>query len=115
LEVLSQPMVVAGRELFPSASIGISLWGPTYQRGEELLRDADAAMYRAKSSGRDRSMLFDGEMRAEALRLLDLEADLRRAINREAFEPWMQPIVRLSDGGIVGNEALLRWNHERDG
>ena len=115
LEVLGEPMVVSGRELFPSASIGIALWGPSYQRGEELLRDADAAMYRAKSGGRDRSMLFDAEMRAEALRLLDLEADLRRAINREAFEPWMQPIVRLSDGGIVGHEALLRWNHERDG
>jgi EAL domain-containing protein (putative c-di-GMP-specific phosphodiesterase class I) len=108
-------MVVAGRELFPSASIGIALWGPGYQRGEELLRDADAAMYRAKSGGRDRSMLFDAQMRAEALRLLDLEADLRRAIIREAFEPWMQPIVRLSDGEVVGHEALLRWNHERDG
>jgi diguanylate cyclase (GGDEF)-like protein len=115
LEALGQPMVVAGRELFPSASIGIALWGPGYERGEELLRDADAAMYRAKSGGRDRSMLFDAQMRAEALRLLDLEADLRRAINREAFEPWMQPIVRLADGEVVGHEALLRWNHERDG
>jgi diguanylate cyclase (GGDEF)-like protein len=112
---LGQPMIVAGRELFPSASIGISLWGPSYQRGEELLRDADAAMYRAKSSGRDRSMLFDARMRAEAIRLLDLEADLRRAINREAFEPWMQPIVRLTDGEVVGHEALLRWNHEQQG
>ncbi|QDQ74717.1 EAL domain-containing protein [Pseudoluteimonas lycopersici] len=115
LGVLGQPMVVAGRELFPSASIGIALWGPGYERGEELLRDADAAMYRAKSGGRDRSMLFDAQMRAEALRLLDLEADLRRAINREAFEPWMQPIVRLSDGEVVGHEALLRWNHEQQG
>jgi len=115
LEVLAQPMVVAGRELFPSASIGIALWGPGYQHGEELLRDADAAMYRAKSSGRDRSMLFDAQMRAEATRLLDLEADLRRAIKRESFEPWLQPIVRLSDGVVVGHEALLRWNHERHG
>jgi EAL domain-containing protein (putative c-di-GMP-specific phosphodiesterase class I) len=115
LDVLGQPMVVAGRELFPSASIGIALWGPGYEHGEDLLRDADAAMYRAKSGGRDRSMLFDAQMRAEATRLLDLEADLRRAINREAFEPWLQPIVRLSDGEVVGHEALLRWNHERDG
>ncbi|MFT3896480.1 MAG: EAL domain-containing protein [Thermomonas sp.] len=115
LDVLGQPMVVAGRELFPSASIGIALWGPGYEHGEELLRDADAAMYRAKSGGRDRSMLFDAQMRAEATRLLDLEADLRRAINRESFEPWMQPIVRLSDGVAVGHEALLRWNHEREG
>ena len=115
LAELGQPMIVAGRELFPSASIGIALWGPGYQHGEELLRDADAAMYRAKSAGRDRSTLFDAQMRAEALRLLDLEADLRRAINREAFEPWMQPIVRLSDGEVVGHEALLRWNHEQQG
>jgi diguanylate cyclase (GGDEF)-like protein len=115
LDVLGQPMVVAGRELFPSASIGIALWGPGYEHGEELLRDADAAMYRAKSGGRDRSMLFDAQMRAEAMRLLDLEADLRRAINREAFEPWMQPIVRLADGAVIGHEALLRWNHEREG
>ena len=115
LEVLGQPMSVAGRELFPSASIGIALWGPGYLQGEELLRDADAAMYRAKSAGRDRSMLFDADMRAEAMRLLDLEADLRRAINRESFEPWLQPIVRLSDGAVVGHEALLRWNHDRDG
>ncbi|HET7127325.1 MAG TPA: EAL domain-containing protein, partial [Lysobacter sp.] len=115
LEVLGQPMSVAGRELFPSASIGIALWGPSYLHGEELLRDADAAMYRAKSAGRDRSMLFDADMRAEAMRLLDLEADLRRAINRESFEPWLQPIVRLSDGAVIGHEALLRWNHDRDG
>ena len=115
LEALGQPMIVAGRELFPSASIGIALWGPTYRHGEELLRDADAAMYRAKSAGRDRSMLFDAQMRAEAIRLLDLEADLRRAINRDAFEPWLQPIVRLSDGKVVGHEALLRWNHEQRG
>ncbi len=115
LAELSQPMIVAGRELFPSASIGIALWGPAYRRGEELLRDADAAMYRAKSAGRHRSMLFDAQMRAEATRLLDLEADLRRALNREAFEPWLQPIVRLSDGAVVGHEALLRWHHEQRG
>ena len=115
LAELGQPMIVAGRELFPSASIGIALWGPAYRRGEELLRDADAAMYRAKSAGRHRSMLFDAQMRAEATRLLDLEADLRRALNREAFEPWLQPIVRLSDGAMVGHEALLRWHHEQHG
>ncbi|WP_345776353.1 bifunctional diguanylate cyclase/phosphodiesterase [Luteimonas salinisoli] len=115
LEALSSPVWVAGRELFPSASIGIAIWQPRYRHGEELLRDADAAMYRAKARGRDRSALFDEAMRAEATRLLDLEADLRRAIISDAFVPYFQPIVRLSDGAVVGHEALLRWNHDLRG
>lgn len=112
LRELSRPVWIAGRELFPSASIGISVWQPRYRYGEEMIRDADAAMYRAKERGRARSAVFDEAMRAEATRLLDLEADLRRAINKNAFEPWFQPIVRLADGEVVGHEALLRWNHE---
>ncbi|WP_343225007.1 EAL domain-containing protein [Luteimonas sp. MC1895] len=112
---LGRPMWVAGRELFPSASVGIAMWQPRYHHGEDLLRDADAAMYRAKALGRDRSELFDEEMRAEATRLLDLEADLRRAILSDAFEPWFQPIVDLATGLVVGHEALLRWNHELQG
>ncbi|WP_238333446.1 sensor domain-containing phosphodiesterase [Luteimonas marina] len=115
LRKLGRSMWVAGRELFPSASIGIALWQPRYRHADELLRDADAAMYRAKARGRDRSERFDEEMRAEAMRLLDLEADLRRAIQRDAFEPYFQPIVRLSDGAVVGHEALLRWRHELHG
>ncbi|MEN1924855.1 putative bifunctional diguanylate cyclase/phosphodiesterase [Luteimonas qiangzhengi] len=112
LRELARPVWIAGRELFPSASIGISVWQPRYRYGEEMIRDADAAMYRAKARGRARSAVFDEAMRAEATRLLDLEADLRRAINKKAFEPYFQPIVRLSDGEVVGHEALLRWNHE---
>ena len=115
LAELGRPMWVAGRELFPSASVGIAMWQPRYQHGEDLLRDADAAMYRAKARGRDRSELFDEEMRAEATRLLDLEADLRRAILADAFEPWFQPIIDLATGSVVGHEALLRWNHEVHG
>ncbi len=112
LRELSRPVWIAGRELFPSASIGISVWQPRYRHGEEMLRDADAAMYRAKERGRARSVVFDEAMRAEATRLLDLEADLRRAINSNAFEPWYQPIVDMASGDVVGYEALLRWNHE---
>nr|WP_243708159.1 EAL domain-containing protein [Luteimonas arsenica] len=112
---LGRPMWIAGRELFPSASVGIAMWQPRYHHGEDLLRDADAAMYRAKALGRDRSELFDEEMRAEATRLLDLEADLRRAILSDAFEPWFQPIVDLATGKVVGHEALLRWNHDLQG
>ena len=115
LEELGRPMWIAGRELFPSASIGIALWDPRYRRGEDMLRDADAAMYRAKAHGRDRSAIFDEEMRAEAIHLLDLEADLRRAILNDAFEPHFQPIVELADGEVVGYEALLRWVHELHG
>ncbi len=115
LRVLGQPLWIEGREVFPSASIGITLWHPRYRRSEELLRDADAAMYRAKRLGRNRSEVFDEEMRAEAMRLLDLEADLRRAIMHDAFEPYFQPIQRLKDGKGVGFEALVRWNHERRG
>jgi diguanylate cyclase (GGDEF)-like protein len=115
LETLGAPMQVAGRELFPAASVGIAMWHPRYRTGEELLRDADAAMYKAKAAGRDRWAVFDELMREEAVQLLDLEADLRRAINSDAFEAHYQPIVRLSDGEVVGHEALLRWRHDARG
>jgi diguanylate cyclase (GGDEF)-like protein len=115
LDALGRPLWLGGRELFPSASIGIAHWAPRYRLGEELLRDADAAMYRAKAEGRDRSAVFDEDMRAHATRLLDLEADLRRAIINESFVPYFQPIVRLADHAIVGYEALLRWEHELHG
>ena len=93
LSVLGRPMWVAGRELFPSASLGIAAWHPRYRNGEELLRDADAAMYRAKAQGRDRYAVFDEAMREEAMQSLDLEADLRRAINNRDFLPFYQPIT----------------------
>lgn len=112
---LSQPCWIGGRELFPSASIGIVMWNPRYNDGNELLRDADAAMYRAKAAGRDRSAVFDEAMREQALQILDLESDLRRAINVDGFAAFYQPIVRLADGALVGHEALLRWQHERRG
>ncbi len=115
LHAMGQPMWIESREVFPSASIGIALWHPRYRKSEELLRDADAAMYRAKRMGRNRSELFDEEMRAEAMRLLDLEADLRRAIIHDTFEPYFQPILRLQDSQQVGYEALVRWNHEQRG
>ncbi len=115
LVALGSPMWIAGRELFPTASIGIAMWQPLYATGEEMLRDADAAMYRAKSDGRDRSMLFDEQMRDEVMRTLDMESDLRRAINNDAFESHYQPIVKLGNAEVVGSEALLRWRHEKHG
>jgi diguanylate cyclase (GGDEF)-like protein len=115
LAALGAPVWIAGRELFPTASIGIAMWHPRYASGEEMLRDADAAMYRAKGAGRDRCTLFDEAMREEVMRTLDLEADLRRAINADAFEPHYQPIVRLGDASVVGHEALLRWRDKHRG
>lgn len=115
LEALGEPCWVAGREIFPSASVGIAMWNQRYRTGVELLRDADAAMYRAKASGRDSCAVFDEAMREDAMRILDLEGDLRRAINGDGFIAFYQPIVRLSDHTVIGHEALLRWRHERRG
>jgi diguanylate cyclase (GGDEF)-like protein len=108
---LQAPFRLGAKEIFTSASIGIALPSPHYQRAEELLRDADAAMYNAKDQGRHRAALFDDRLRREALSLLEMEGDLRRALARNEFVPFYQPIVALADGRIVGYEALLRWNH----
>ncbi|MEI7037546.1 bifunctional diguanylate cyclase/phosphodiesterase [Fulvimonas yonginensis] len=108
---LQVPFRLGAKEIFTSASIGVALPGPHYQKPEELLRDADAAMYRAKDEGRHRAALFDDRLRREALSLLEMESDLRRGLARNEFVPFYQPIVALDDGRIVGYEALLRWHH----
>jgi diguanylate cyclase (GGDEF)-like protein len=109
IQSLSEPMYIGGKELFTSASVGITLGSKRYQKAEELLRDADVAMYRAKAHGRHRFEIFDERLHQEALELLDLEVDLRRAILRDEFEPHFQPIVDLRTGRFAGYEALLRW------
>lgn len=115
ITALAAPIIVAGKELFTSASVGIAMIGPQYKRPEELLRDADVAMYRAKNKGRSRYEVFDEALRHEALRVHDLEGELRRAIGFGGFIPYFQPIVRLADREVVGYEALLRWRHEERG
>jgi diguanylate cyclase (GGDEF)-like protein len=115
IEALCEPMRIGSKELFTSASIGIAMSHARYARAEELLRDADVAMYRAKAQGRQRYELFDEALHTEALKLLDLEGDLRRAIARTEFEPHFQSIVNLRDGRVVGYEALLRWRHPERG
>ena len=115
IEELSKPMRLAGKELFTSASVGIALSHERYRSAEELLRDADVAMYRAKAHGRQRFEIFDERLHLEALHLLDLENDLRRAVQRSEFEPHFQPIVRLRDQHVIGYEALLRWRHPQRG
>jgi len=112
---LQTPFRLGTKEIFTSASIGIALSSPHYRQPEELLRDADAAMYNAKDSGRHRAAMFDDRLRREALSLLDMESDLRHALSRNEFEPFYQPIVELSDGRVTGYEALLRWHHPERG
>ena len=112
---LAEPMRIAGKELYTSASIGIALVDGRYRRPEELLRDADVAMYRAKANGRQRYAIFDEQLHEAALKLLELEGDLRRALQRAEFEPYYQPIVNLADGTLVGFEALMRWHHPARG
>jgi predicted signal transduction protein with EAL and GGDEF domain len=113
-EALRAPIDVGGREVYTSASVGIAMTKPGTTPAE-VLRDADTAMYRAKALGKARSALFDDAMHARAMVLLQLESDLRRAVDRGELEVHYQPVVRLRDGALRGLEALLRWTHPRRG
>jgi diguanylate cyclase (GGDEF)-like protein/PAS domain S-box-containing protein len=115
MKELTSPFVLAGKEVFTSVSIGIALSSPSYDEPEEILRDADTAMYRAKSLGKARYEVFDSDMRASVIARLQLETDLRRGLEREEFQNYYQPIVSLASGEIVGFEALLRWQHPTRG
>ena len=112
---LTNPVEINGFEVYTSASIGISLTTGGYTQPEELLRDADTAMYQAKAAGRGRYQIFDIKMYIQTQTLLSLEADLRRAIEREEFELNYQPIFNLETHEITGIEALLRWRHPHRG
>lgn len=115
LNDLSLPYHLGGHQVFSSASIGLvlSIWD--YERPEEVLRDADIAMYRAKLMGKARTVLFTPEMREMARDRLELETDLREAIDQQQFRLHYQPIVDLNDGRLIGFEALARWAHPRRG
>jgi diguanylate cyclase (GGDEF)-like protein len=110
-ERLAVPLQVDSHELFVSASIGIAFGSPDYAKPDEILRDADAAMYRAKSLGRARYEVFNEALHREAMDRLRLETDLRRAVQEESFGIQYQPIVCLADGRMIGFEALVRWRH----
>jgi diguanylate cyclase (GGDEF)-like protein/PAS domain S-box-containing protein len=112
---LVAPFNVGGQELVTSASIGIACSSTGYTRPEDVLRDADTAMYRAKERGRARHALFDTAMHAQAVHRLQIEADLRRAVERGEMQVYYQPIVSLASGRITGVEALARWNHPERG
>lgn len=112
---LSAPIELAGREVFVSASIGIAFGPERYRHADEVLRDADTAMYRAKTMGRGRHVPFDAEMHLRAVGRLGVESELRRAIERREFELHYQPIVALEARRIHTVEGLLRWQHPERG
>ena len=108
-EALQVPFSFDDRELFTTASIGIALSPTGYERPEDVLRDADIAMYRAKARGKARHEVFDKTMHDRAVKLLQLETALRHAVDRDELRVHYQPIVSLLTGHIIGFEALLRW------
>jgi diguanylate cyclase (GGDEF)-like protein len=115
LEQLRAPFDLNGSEAYVSASIGVAYSRPGEHSAQELLVDADLAMYQAKKHGKDKFELFEPAMRAEFQATIDLEADLRRAVVRHEFELRYQPIVHLTTGDITGVEALIRWQHPTRG
>ncbi|MDB4951728.1 MAG: hypothetical protein JWM27_4377 [Gemmatimonadetes bacterium] len=115
LHALSAPFALDRHEVFASASVGIALSTTGHADPEELLRNADAALSRAKALGKSRYEVFDRAMHAEALGRLQMEMDLRRAVERGEFRVFYQPVVELATGRIAGFEALLRWMHPERG
>jgi diguanylate cyclase (GGDEF)-like protein/PAS domain S-box-containing protein len=114
LERLSEPFQFESRSMFVSASIGIAL-SSSGDTAEELLRNADTAMYRAKTNGKARSEFFDMGMRERVVTRFEVENDLRKAIEDQQLVVYYQPIVSLSDNNICAFEALVRWNHPKRG
>ena len=112
---LSQPFVLHKNSAFATSSIGIALSSSGYDKPEDILRDADTAMYRAKENGKARYEVFDHGMHARAVSRLQLESDLRQAVENKEFCVFYQPIVSLQTGRLAGFEALVRWNHPRRG
>ena len=112
---LSAPHLIRGHDVIATASIGIVDCAREYDRAEDIIRDADIAMYHAKNTGKARHVVFDERMHREAVQRLELEEDLRRALDRQEFRLEYQPIIELESGRLSGFEALLRWNHPTRG
>ena len=111
--MVRKPFAVGDQLIHSTASIGIVIGdrGSSYERADEVLRDADIAMYRAKSLGRARSEVFEARLRSEAIARIQLQYDLRAAVERREFRVYYQPIVAVATGRIAGFEALVRWQH----
>jgi diguanylate cyclase (GGDEF)-like protein/PAS domain S-box-containing protein len=112
---MSMPLTVGGTEVFTSVSIGVALSSSGYTRHDDMLRDAYTALYRAKAAGRARHEIFDADMHRRAVDQLQLETDLRRAIDRQEWTIHYQPIVDLQTRRLAGFEALARWRHPSRG
>ncbi|MBL8203959.1 MAG: EAL domain-containing protein [Blastocatellia bacterium] len=112
---MSVPYLLSGREVYASASIGVALSHSHHENAQDFLRAADTAMYHAKSRGRGCVELFDTEMHARALGQLQIETDLRRALQREELRIFYQPIVSTESRQVRGFEALVRWEHPEQG
>ena len=115
LDELKQPVSWCGQDILSTASLGISLCMSPETHGQTLLREADIAMYRAKRQGKNQCKLFDEQMAVQVTARLRLEAQLIRAIDRDEFRVYYQPIVDLSSGSVCGLEALVRWHHPERG
>jgi diguanylate cyclase (GGDEF)-like protein/PAS domain S-box-containing protein len=112
--VISQPIVAGGRQIVVTASVGVASTTQAGSNAESMVRNADTAMNRAKKLGGDHAQWYDERLRAAAVRRLDLESDLRRALLGGELEVWYQPIVSI-DGSVSGLEALVRWRHPEQG
>ncbi len=113
--ILSTPISIKGNDIYPSLSIGIAIDADWYERPEQALRDADIAMYEAKDRGNASYEVFDAEMHANVLNRMQLETDLRGAVDRKEFILYYQPIIDLKVQQLTGFEALVRWNHPTRG
>jgi diguanylate cyclase (GGDEF)-like protein len=114
-QCFARPLSISGGEQFVTASIGVAMPSTGHDAPESLVRDADAAMYQAKERGRSRFEVFDADMRASAVKRLQVEADLRRALERDEMRLVYQPVIDVDSGRIVAVEALLRWHHPEHG
>lgn len=115
LKVFAQPHAISGQEVVSTASIGIAINDGTYDSPDDILRDADAAMYTAKQNGKDRYVLFDQDMNDQILDRLRMEQDLRHAVGRGQLRLVYEPIIDLETGRTAGFETLVRWTHPERG
>lgn len=115
LTTLSEPYDLKGHSVSSTASIGITTSAIDYETGDDLLRDADTAMYHAKAAGKARYVMFDRKMHEQVTARIEMENQLRHAVDRNELVLHYQPVVSLVDGAVTGFEALVRWNHPQRG